>query len=333
MPLVSVILNSYNQARYLAQAVESVLAQSLDDFELIVIDNGSADQSKAVLNGYACDPRIRLQLCSDNVAITRRFNQGVSLARGQFVSFLYSDDYYLPTKLERQVQAFASLSDDFGVVYGPTHGLNDATGETWVNGSIGASGQVLRRLFSDYQKGQIDMISPLVRKSCLERHPFYEDVFAEGEGVFFRIALSHKFHFLNEPLAVCRDHVGNAGKALKANARMTMTTLDRLERHPEFPKDHLEDLRAYRALLWRSYGWQSVRVGGDVAWARQCFAEAVRVRRREVFQPKLIAGVGLSLLPGRLRHRLNQYGNRLRGVRNNSVYVAEFGGSYGRSHA
>src|SRR3954453_13254205 len=99
MPRVSVVLNCYNQGQYVAEAVESVLGQTYPDFELLAVDNGSTDEKPRGLSRYADHPRVRLFLHRDNVSITRRFNQAVAEAKGEFVSFLYSDDYYLPTKL------------------------------------------------------------------------------------------------------------------------------------------------------------------------------------------------------------------------------------------
>src|SRR3954451_6824906 len=135
-PRVSVILNCYNQAEWVAEAVESVLNQTFRDFELLIVDNGSTDGTPKILQSYASDPRVRLSLHQENVAISRRFNEAVDAARGEFVSFLYSDDYYLPQKLERQVALFDQLGPEYGVVYGPSLVKNDLTGEQWHASSI-----------------------------------------------------------------------------------------------------------------------------------------------------------------------------------------------------
>ena len=105
-PTVSVVLNCYNHEPYVAAAIESVLAQTCRDFELILIDNGSTDGSRRVMQSFD-DERIRLILHDDNQSISRRLNEGVAAARGQFVSILYSDDLFLPHKLERQLAIFS----------------------------------------------------------------------------------------------------------------------------------------------------------------------------------------------------------------------------------
>ena len=99
MPTVSVILTCFNQGSYVAQAVDSVLAQTFSDFELLVVDNGSTDDSARVLEGYRGDPRIQLFLFPENESLSRRFNNAIDIAAGRYVTFLYADDWYLPTKL------------------------------------------------------------------------------------------------------------------------------------------------------------------------------------------------------------------------------------------
>lgn len=324
------ILNSFNQAAYIREAVDSVLAQTYEDLELLVVDNGSTDETPKLLERYDNHPKVRLFLHSDNQPITRRFNQAVAGAAGEFISFLYSDDYYLPIKLAREVTAFDALSPDYGVVYAPAQGLNDLTGERWTYGSIGASGRVLKDLFLRHERGQIDMISPLTRRECLVRYPFDERIFAEGEGVFFRIAMRYRFQFIDEPLAVIRDHRSNAGKAILRNAEMTMQWLDRLASHPDFPPDHRRFLDSYRATVLRNYGWQAIRTSGDRAWARRCFALAFRAEWRKAIHPRTFAGFLLSFTPAAVSHQLNRFGDSIRQHRHNSVAVDDFGGSIGK---
>jgi glycosyltransferase involved in cell wall biosynthesis len=103
LPRVSVILPVYNHAAYVTEALDSVRAQTLPDWELIVIDDGSTDDSRAVLQRYvdtAQDPRIRLYL-QDNAGSHAAINRGLSLARAPYLAILNSDDRFAPTRLER----------------------------------------------------------------------------------------------------------------------------------------------------------------------------------------------------------------------------------------
>ncbi len=102
---ISVIIPVYNGARYLAEAVGSVLAQTYLPDEIIVVDDGSTDESAAVARKYT--PRIRLAQ-QPNLGAAAARNRGVELAQGALLAFLDADDLWLPDKLERQVAALAA---------------------------------------------------------------------------------------------------------------------------------------------------------------------------------------------------------------------------------
>jgi glycosyltransferase involved in cell wall biosynthesis len=110
---VSVVIPTYNRARELRRALASVLAQSWQDWEILVVDNQSEDDTARVVEELG-EARIRLlSVCNHGVIGVSR-NRGVSAARGEYVAFLDSDDWWLPRKLELCVRAFASGAD---VVY------------------------------------------------------------------------------------------------------------------------------------------------------------------------------------------------------------------------
>jgi glycosyltransferase involved in cell wall biosynthesis len=98
---VSVIIPCYNYGRYLPEAVASVAAQTLGDLEIIIVDDGSTDETAEVIAGLV-DPRVRIRRTS-NRGISAARNAGLDMARGEFIAFLDADDYWEPTKLERQV--------------------------------------------------------------------------------------------------------------------------------------------------------------------------------------------------------------------------------------
>jgi glycosyltransferase involved in cell wall biosynthesis len=312
-PLVSVVLCTYNQAVYLRDAVESVLGQTYPNVELLVIDNGSTDDSREVLEGYRGRHNVRLLLHPENAAVTARLNEAIRLSRGEYVSILYGDDYYLPEKLEVQVAAFADLPGEYGVVYSPGYRLNIETGQRWTDANFQASGSVLRELF--VQSRGVNPVSPLVRRECFDRYPFHEDVFIEGEAIFFRLAMTYLFHHLETPLVVMREHKDNAGKAIRKNLESTLFLLSRLEREPDFPRECAADLRRFCARLTRDVGWQAVRIAADGSWARGCFRQAVRWRPGQLLHPRTVLGFGLSLLPRWALRRLIGVANRLRGHR------------------
>lgn len=323
-PRVSVILNCYNHEAYVAEAIESVLAQSFADFELIVIDNGSTDGTREVIEAFA-DPRIHRILHDTNETLSRRLNQGMAAARGELVCVLYSDDYMLPDKLERQVAQFAALPASFGVVYGPALRLNQFTKALWQSPSAKLSGRIMPALLQRYYDGPPDMSSPLTRRVCHLAHPWHEDIFGDGEGVFLRIALGWDFHFDPAPTVVLRDHHNNMGKAVQRNHDLVMIVLDRLGEEPTFLPVYRRDLARLKAVMCRNNSWIALRMGtDDTGWVRRQLAATLRISPRMAIHPRWLGGAVLALLPGSTRGMLNAVGRKLKGTRENVNLVADY---------
>ena len=110
-PLVSCVMSVFNGKRYLADAVESILSQTFTDFEFVVIDDGSTDTSPRLLERYAAaDSRLRLTR-RPNTGLTRALNEGLRLARGEFVARMDGDDVAERTRFERQVAFLRQHAD------------------------------------------------------------------------------------------------------------------------------------------------------------------------------------------------------------------------------
>jgi glycosyltransferase involved in cell wall biosynthesis len=116
-PRVSFVVSSYNYARYVGQAVDSILAQTFSDLEVIVIDDCSRDDSRAVLARYANEPRVRVVQHERNLGHLVTYNEGIGLARGEFVGLFDADDFcFRRDAVERQVAIF-DTHPDVGLVY------------------------------------------------------------------------------------------------------------------------------------------------------------------------------------------------------------------------
>lgn len=115
-PRVTVVIPVYNRAAYVAAALDSILAQSFADFELLVVDDGSTDNSRAIIEAHD-DPRIRLVVNERNRGIAATRNRAVSLAQGAYLAFLDSDDIACPDRLAQQV-AFLDSHADIAAVGG-----------------------------------------------------------------------------------------------------------------------------------------------------------------------------------------------------------------------
>ena len=125
-PVVSVIVAAYNASRTVGETIRSVLAQTRQDFEIVVIDDGSTDDTASILAHWTTDPRIRLHR-QENAGPAAARNAGIALARGDYVSMLDSDDLWLPCYLERMVQALQE-SPESGFAYTDAWALEQASG-------------------------------------------------------------------------------------------------------------------------------------------------------------------------------------------------------------
>jgi len=123
-PVISVLLPVYNAQRYLADAIESVLAQTFADFELLMFDDGSTDGSLLMLQDYAArDPRVRV-FTRENRGLVATLNEMIGLARGRYLARMDADDICKPQRFERQV-SFLDSNPDHVVVGGWLEWMND----------------------------------------------------------------------------------------------------------------------------------------------------------------------------------------------------------------
>lgn len=113
-PKVTVFIPVYNRENYIGEAIESILAQTFSDFEILLVDDGSSDRSVDKIHSYT-DPRIRLVCNGENLGIPKTRNKGVNLARGQYMAMLDSDDRAFPDRLEKQI-AFLDTHPEYAQI-------------------------------------------------------------------------------------------------------------------------------------------------------------------------------------------------------------------------
>ena len=119
MPLFSVVIPTFDRANLVRRAIASVLAQTIEDFEIIVVDDGSTDNTGEVVRAFG-DPRIQLVRLTENRGPAAARNAGIAAARGELISLLDSDDEYLPTFLERTHATLAQTDSRVGFCWAGT---------------------------------------------------------------------------------------------------------------------------------------------------------------------------------------------------------------------
>jgi len=296
-PLVTVIIMSYNQDSYIEQAITSVIEQTYKNIEIIISDNGSTDKSKSIIQKFLSDPRVKFLDYSENGFITKRQNVAAHQASGEFISLLYGDDYYLPSKISNQVEAFRNLDETWGVVHCPGYILTKSGSKELDSEIVSANGFCLQELL-DCKRGFINPISPLVRASCYKKYLSYEEIFTEGEGLFYKFALEYKFYYQQNPEVVMRYHDKNMGKAIIKNNKIYVYCLERLKSFKKFPSNLISN--ANHAIAFQQYNTAITLVKylhAEIDEISELTKSVYRLDKRKIFSlPGILLAI-ITLMP------------------------------------
>lgn len=241
-PAVSVVLPTYNRASLLTRAVESVIAQTYADWELVVVDDGSTDDTATVAAIYASKLGVRfVYLRQENRGSSAARNRGIEASRGRFIAFLDSDDEFAPAKLARQLALFErrpelglvysdySIVDTDGTALGSAFDLKFPIARTTRCQSV-APGEFtcLGSLFDTLVRGYfVSTITGMVRRDALgptvrfsERHAYAE------EWLFFlEVARATSAGFVDEPLSIHHYTPGSLARSDKRRNLLQMREL------------------------------------------------------------------------------------------------------------
>jgi len=209
-PKVSVVIPTYNRAGTVPRAIESVLAQTVTDLEVIVVDDGSSDDTGKVL-GEMFGDRIRYHAQANQGASVAR-NRGVEEARGEWIAFLDSDDLWEREKLEWQFKALERFGPDCCGCYTDTRFFNHPETRTMFQmvekeyrheGTMGVNRDVLQRLVRPGGAGMVVCLSSLLARADVVRKTSGFDpklLYSQDSEFMFRLALLTGFCYVNLPL-------------------------------------------------------------------------------------------------------------------------------------
>jgi glycosyltransferase involved in cell wall biosynthesis len=208
MPRVSVIIPAYNSARYLLDAIDSVFAQTYKDLEVIVIDDGSTDNTKEILEPYM-DRIIFLQQANSGPSKAR--NLGIQRSSGEYLAFLDADDIWYPEKMERQIGMFLE-NPQYMLVH--SNALvkaedNSQPDKFWFDSKKRVkSGKVFSDLLAECF---IILSSVIIKRQCLDKTGIFDTNVEPWEGydLWLRFAYSYQIGFISNPLFVRRLHSSN----------------------------------------------------------------------------------------------------------------------------
>lgn len=294
-PLVSVIMNCFNGEKYLRQAIDSVLAQSYKNWEIIFWDNQSTDRSEEIFRDYR-DERLKYFSAPAHTLLHEARNYAFAKANGQFISILDVDDIWLPEKLEKQIPLF----DDpqVGIVCGNFWYQSERRSKRWKLFKEGApTGRVTNELLTNYFVGSLTLV---VRRSALETLDVLFDPRLHIIGEFdfvVRLSLHWELAAVMEPIAIYRLHDGSETvKNPDRQIRETEVWVDEMKSRKE-----ISSLPGFQNLVSQAaYLRAKNRVfAGEKSEARQLLARFPWNRR------KLKLWVAL-LLPTRILKKFSQ---------------------------
>lgn len=224
-PCVSVIIPTYNRAELVARAIRSVLAQTFTDYELLVIDDGSTDETAAVVAGFG-DRRVRYLRQPRNRGVSEARNRGLREARGEFIAFLDSDDGWEPAKLAQQIALFRASPSDVGLIY---TGAQILTSTGFREERPRHRGAILNQLL---QRNVIvgGSVNSVIRRSAMTAAGFFDpDLPAmEDYDYWLRVARFYKVDFVDELLV--RYYDTDHGERRSRDRKTDMAARDALYR-------------------------------------------------------------------------------------------------------
>lgn len=252
-PLVSIITPTYNREDYIAECIESVIAQDFNDWEMIIIDDGSQDETLKIINRFANqDKRIR-PLVQRHGGVSRARNNGISNARGKYLAFLDSDDGYLSGALAALVSVMQQVPSSVKLIYGDFVAVDGA-------------GKVLRKVKtakplsrpSLFFQFLISGANPVVPSTCLLNKDILDEIGSFDEGLdacedvdlWSRLICKYDICKLNRDITAYRTHgdqlTGNEGVRRFNRDRHALRFFQRLTIAQWFPEAVTDEERAIK---------------------------------------------------------------------------------------
>ena len=286
MALVSVIIPTYNRAAWVAEAVASVLAQTFRDFELLVVDDGSAGGTMEALAPFS--GRLKLLQRRRNRGVSAARNFGIRASQGEWLAFLDSDDLWLPNKLARQV---AHFEEHPGLLICQTE-------EIWVRNGKRVNPPIThRKLSGDIFTKSLErcLVSPsavMLRRRLLDEVGLFDEnlLAAEDYDLWLRVAWRHPVGLVPGPLVVKRGGHDDQLSRQWGLDRWRIAALRKILAEPQLPEPYRR--AAARTLLGkcRIYA-QGCEKRGKIEEARYYLDLGNQVHAKEVAHKNLLAAV------------------------------------------
>jgi glycosyltransferase involved in cell wall biosynthesis len=226
VPEVSIVVPAYNAGQTLAQTLASIMAQTVDDYEVIVVDDGSSDDTAQVAaQAQAQDSRVTV-VSTANGGVARARNRGIAETTGSFVAFLDADDLWRPTKLAEQLERFAA-DPSAGVCVTAATRIDDLSREVDSMRMENTDDTCAALLLRSMVAGCIS--SGVVRRSLIEAVGGFDPAFSQCADwdLWLRLSRQSRFSLIDEDLVLYRTHSGNMSSNVSLLERDTFAVLDK----------------------------------------------------------------------------------------------------------
>ncbi len=234
MAKVNVIIPAYNCALYLSNAIDSVLKQTFQDYKIIIVDDGSIDNTKEVVDAYIQSNGTKIHyIYQDNKGVACARNAGMKNADSEYVALLDADDSCVSDRLEESVKLLDS-DNDLGLVHSSVRGVYEGRPPSQKykrkKNIETLSGYIFKNLL--LRKAHICTSTVMVRKNCLEKVGLFDEKLtrlgSEDRDLWLRISRQYKVGYINKPLAYYRHRENSMSKNIEKMTQARYYVLDKL---------------------------------------------------------------------------------------------------------
>lgn len=228
MPMISVIIPTFNYAEFICDAIESVLNQTFKDVEIIVVDDGSTDNTKDILNKYSDKIKYYYQ---DNKGPASARNVGIKNASGSYICFLDSDDIFMPNKLQIQIDTFNSISkQNTALLY---------SNFTSVNKKLNLNIQHYKYPKFKSHKHSLDYLrahnfintsTVMIKKDFLYNVGLFDEEFKYLEDYALWLKLGFKYEFFHIPKSLVKTRSHNKNYSRQVNTTVRLNCLNEIRK-------------------------------------------------------------------------------------------------------
>ena len=271
--MISVIIPTYNSTKYIGEAINSVLRQTFTDYEIIVVDDGSTDNTKEIIDNNF--PQVRYYYLPHR-GVSRARNYGIQRARGEFIAFLDADDLWFGEKLEKQIGVF-NADQELMLVF-TEHRFFDSNGireATFSKKERLMKGDVVKNIFL---YSHVALPTVMVRKNVFQEIGYFEENLnvAEDDNLWIRIALKFRIHLLDEVLVHCRMTENSLSRITSNVVTGVLKNVELIEKkYPDLRKRlGRVNIRRKKSYIYSDYGYFYFS-NGDYETSRQCYLKSI----------------------------------------------------------